>query len=188
MCGSSQAEGCMERYKLRPGSMFTEGPWMSVSVFCYAQSHQVCRNGFAQGLSFPCCGSGKFWERCRWWWAQPGPRAGASFFFGGSMVLSSCRGKEQAEGVPSHLQDLRLELKSVRQKEMPQPLSSITGRIFGHSVIGAGQGGEPSSPHAVCVFFGVWHGERTQSMIWHPGGRLVWSIFSSCQRQFPWEI
>lgn len=49
----------MERSKLRPGSMFPEGPWMSVSVFCYARSHQVCQNGSVKGLSFPCCGSGE---------------------------------------------------------------------------------------------------------------------------------
>lgn len=33
--------------------------------------------------AFPAVGVGKFWEMCRWWWAQPGPRA--SFFFGGSI-------------------------------------------------------------------------------------------------------
>lgn len=100
---------------------------MSVSVFYYAQSHQVCQNGSAKGLSFPYCGSGKFWEMCRWWWAQPGPRA--SFFFGGSMALSSCRVKEQAKGVPSHLQDLRLELKSGRKKCLNYSLASREGYL-----------------------------------------------------------
>lgn len=128
-------------------------------------------------------GVGKFWEMCRWWRAQPGPRA--SFFFGDSMVLSSCRVKEQAKGVPPYLQDLRLELKSVRQKEMSQLLSSITGKIYGHSVMEAERGGETSSPHAVFPLgFGMVR--EPQSMIWHTGGRLVWSNLLSCQQQFPW--